>query len=170
MNSRVLILCLWLSALDAQAALIEAVVQIPVEVTDEHRRPHQQQITVTIFRDDAREKSPFLVLNHGRAGTAAERLQLGRVRYTANSEYFASAGFAVFVPTRVGYGVSGGPDVEDTGPCNNRDYPRGIGSSHANAGSSGICETSAVYRRDAGTVGGSIFRWRYNGCACREEP
>ena len=126
MKSRVLILCLWLLALDAQAALIEAVVQIPVEVTDQHRSPHQQQITVTIFRDDAREKSPFLVLNHGRAGTAAERLQAGRVRYTAISEYFASAGFAVFVPTRVGYGVSGGPDVEDTGLCNNRDYPRGF--------------------------------------------
>ena len=44
MTSRVLILCLWLLALDAQAALIEAVVQIPVEVTDEHRSPHPQQI------------------------------------------------------------------------------------------------------------------------------
>ncbi|HTE16573.1 MAG TPA: hypothetical protein VK642_15990 [Burkholderiales bacterium] len=76
--------------------------QISVEVLDERRAPHQQSITLTIFRDDAREKAPFLVLNHGRAGTAAERLKLGRARYAANAEYFVEHGFAVFVPTRVG--------------------------------------------------------------------
>ena len=118
--------CACLYTLAAHAALVEDIVQIPVEVMDEHRRVHQQLITLTIFREDAREKAPFLVLNHGRAGTAEGRLQLGRARYTANAEYFVSQGFAVFVPTRVGYGVSGGPDVEDTGACNNKDYPRGF--------------------------------------------
>ena len=111
---------------DVNAALHEDIVQITVEVLDEHRNVHQQGITVTIFRDDTREKSPFLILNHGRAGTAEERLKLGRARYVANAQYFVTRGFAVFVPTRVGYGVSGGPDVEDTGACNNRDYPRGF--------------------------------------------
>ncbi len=110
----------------AQAALIEDVVQIPVEVADEFNRKHQQTITVTIFRDDVREKSPFLVLNHGRAGTPEERLKLGRARYTVNSQHFVARGFTVFVPTRMGYGVSGGPEMEDTGACNNRNYPRGF--------------------------------------------
>lgn len=110
----------------AQAAPIEEVVQIPVEVTDEFKRPYQQTITVTVFRDDARGRSPFLVLNHGRAGTSEERLNVGRARYAANSQYFVARGFTVFVPTRVGYGVSGGPDVEDTGVCHNKDFPRGF--------------------------------------------
>lgn len=121
-------LCIGLAgfACIAQAALVEDIVQVPVEVMDQYRRTHRQAITVTIFRDDVREKSPFLVLNHGRAGTPEERLKQGRARYAANSQYFVERGFAVFVPTRVGYGVSGGPDVEDTGLCNNRDYPRGF--------------------------------------------
>jgi len=29
------------------------------------------------------------------------------------------------VPTRVGYGASGGEDLEDTGPCNSKRYPPG---------------------------------------------
>ena len=121
-----LLLCTWFCAFGVHGALVEEVVQIPVEVTDTHQRTHQQSITVTVFRDDAREKSPFLVLNHGRAGTADGRRKLGRARYTANAEYFVGRGFAVFVPTRVGYGVTGGPDVEDTGPCAQRDFPRGF--------------------------------------------
>ena len=34
-----------------------------------------------------------------------------------------AAGFIVAVPTRVGYGVTGGEDVEDSGPCDRTDYP-----------------------------------------------
>jgi dienelactone hydrolase len=34
-----------------------------------------------------------------------------------NARYFATRGFAVLIPTRIGYGVTGGPDVEFTGPC-----------------------------------------------------
>lgn len=107
------------------AALIEEVVQIPVEVKNKHRRTYQQWITVTVFRDDAREKSPFMILNHGRAVNANGRAKLGRARYSANSAYFTRQGFAVFVLTRIGYGVSGGADVEDTGVCNHKDYPPG---------------------------------------------
>ncbi len=121
-----LLVCSCLYPLAASATLLEDIVQIPVEVMDEHRRVLQQGITLTIFRDSSREKSPFLVLNHGRAGTAEGRLQLGRAREAANAKYFVSQGFVVLVPTRVGYGVSGGPDVEDTSACNNKDYPRGF--------------------------------------------
>lgn len=49
---------------------------------------------------------------------------MGRARYLENARYFVSLGYAVFVPTRIGYGVSGGPDVEDSGAvCRNRNYP-----------------------------------------------
>jgi dienelactone hydrolase len=125
MKNMLLIVYMGFCACDAHAALIEEAVQIPVEVTDRHQRTHQKSITVTIFRDDARGKSPFLVLNHGRATTRDARAKLGQVKYFANSAYFVEKGFAVFVPTRVGYGVTGGPDVEDSGDCKKRDYPPG---------------------------------------------
>ena len=124
MKNRWWMFCMSFCAFGVHGALIEEVIQIPVEVTDLRLIKHHQSITVTVFREDVREKSPFLVLNHGRDGSANGRRKLGRARYTTNAEYFVRRGFAVFVPTRVGYGVTGGPDVEDTGPCAQRNYPR----------------------------------------------
>ncbi len=106
----------------AAAKLVEEIVQLPVEVRDYYRRTHQHTITVTVFRDDERPRSPFLIINHGRAGDEAGRARLGRARYGDNAAYFVARGFAVFVPTRVGYGVTGGPDVEDSGSCAQRDF------------------------------------------------
>ena len=40
-----------------------------------------------------------------------------------NARYFVSKGFAVFMPLRVGYGETGGPDVEFSGKCDARNYP-----------------------------------------------
>jgi dienelactone hydrolase len=106
----------------ASAGLIEEVAEVPVQVVDIDGRFIRHQITVTIFRDDSRTPSPFLILNHGRAGRESDRIKLGRARYSDNAAYFVSEGFAVFVPTRVGYGVTGGPDVENAGNCQTRDY------------------------------------------------
>lgn len=117
--------------LTASAAHVEEVVQIPVEVVDRYGRPHAQAITVTVFRDEVRERSPLLLINHGRSGTAEGRVRLGRARYSANSAYFVGLGFAVFVPTRIGYGVTGGPDIENTGPCEQRDHARGFAAAAA---------------------------------------
>jgi dienelactone hydrolase len=125
-GSRLMALCGWLVVFGAQAAFIEEVVQIPVVASDRNGQAHRQAITLTVFRDDARAKSPFLLLNHGRAGTAAGREKLGRARYSDNSRWLVERGFAVFVPTRVGYGVTGGPDLENTGACAARDYPPGF--------------------------------------------
>ncbi len=118
---RVAVLMLAASA-PAFSEVVEEVVQIPVEVKDIYARAHRHTITLTVFRDTDRQKSPFLVLSHGRAGDAAGRARLGRARYTDNSRYFVSKGFAVFVPTRVGYGITEGPDVEYAGSCARRDY------------------------------------------------
>jgi hypothetical protein len=58
--------------------------------------------------------APYLVLNHGRPANG-NLAGMQRQRYSDNSRYFVSLGFVVLVPTRVGYGESGGPDVEDSG-------------------------------------------------------
>lgn len=108
----------------AHAEISESSFALPVTVTDPFGRVVSQDIQVTVFRDPAKARSPFLVLNHGRAVSPQDRAKLGRARYSENSRYFASLGYAVFVPTRIGYGVSGGPDVEDSGAaCRTKNYP-----------------------------------------------
>lgn len=113
----------------AHATLRETQLDVPVSVQDMQGRRVAQTIRVTVFDDDANpHPAPVLVLNHGRAVDAAGRAALGRARYHEASRFFVRNGFIVAVPTRVGYGVSGGPDVEDSGACQRRDYPAGYGA------------------------------------------
>jgi len=116
---------LWASG-DVSAAVVEATVQLPVAIKDRSGTESRHDISLTVFRDDARERAPFLVFNHGRASDPAGRARLGRARFSANSAYFVERGFAVFVPTRLGYGVTGGPDLENSGPCARRDFMPGF--------------------------------------------
>src|SRR4051794_19119501 len=92
----------------AAAAVVEEVLELPVTVKTIYDRAQTQTIKVTSWRDDARDKSPFLIFNHGRPASPDAFAKMGRQRYSDNAQYFVSLGFAVLVPTRVGYGVSGG--------------------------------------------------------------
>jgi len=108
----------------AYAALIEQQIDVPVSLKNMYGKPVEQNMRVTIWRDDANPApAPILVLNHGRAAEAAGRANLGRARFTVASRFFVRYGFVVAVPTRVGYGVTGGDDLEDAGGCNSRVYP-----------------------------------------------
>jgi dienelactone hydrolase len=108
----------------AQARVREEQVDLPVKVVDAYGKAIEQSIKVTIWSDDANPApAPVLVLNHGRAAEAQERAALGRARYTEASRWFLRRGFIVAVPTRIGYGVSGGEDVEDSGGCSQKNYP-----------------------------------------------
>ena len=104
------------------SAVVEEVIEVPVSVKTIYGRQTNQTIKVTIFRDDQRVKAPYLVLNHGRPANDADFAKMKRQRFPENSKYFVSLGFVVFVPTRVGYGESGGPDVEYSGHCDSRNY------------------------------------------------
>lgn len=111
----------------AHAALAEQVLQVPVGVIDAWGKTTEQTITVTVFGDGAASAPrPLLVLNHGRAPKAQERAAMGRARYSTVVPWLVAQGFVVAVPTRVGYGVSAGPDVEDSGAaCDRKNYPPG---------------------------------------------
>jgi dienelactone hydrolase len=123
-----LLVLIALTSNPAQAAIVEDIVTIPVTVRDIYGHELSHDITVTVFHDDARQKSPFLVLSHGRPANNTENLRMGRQRYTANSRYFVEQGFAVLVPTRIGYGVTGGPDAEYSGnDCRNRLFAGAVG-------------------------------------------
>lgn len=107
-------------AAECAAGILEEVVTVPVQARNIFGKEVAQEITVTVFRDEDRARAPFLLLNHGRSSNRAE---YGRVRYSENARYFVSKGFVVLVPTRIGYGVSGGEDVEYSGNCSSPDYP-----------------------------------------------
>ena len=120
-----LILIFFLFCNSSFARIIEEIIKVPVSVTNNiyaNNPKFEQEITVTIWRDDSIKKSPYLLFSHGRAGTDQERVSFGRSSERKNSEYFISKGFTVILPTRIGYGVSGGPDAEYSGACGSKNY------------------------------------------------
>ena len=96
----------------------ETVIKVPVEA------PGTGVVTidVTVFRPDGKGPFPLAVINHGSPRDAAERRANGRQRFEAQSRELARRGFIVAVPTRRGYGESGGEWAEGYGPCRNPDY------------------------------------------------
>ena len=110
------------------AKLVEEILDLPVSAKNLYGKAVSQSIKVTVFRDDEKDRAPFLVLSHGRPATTAEFAAMGRMRYAANASYFVGKGFAVLVPTRIGYGVSGGEDIEYAGNCAARSYPASFGA------------------------------------------
>jgi dienelactone hydrolase len=111
------------AAIPASARIVEEVLKVPVEVKDIHGKVIAQDIVLTLFRDTrSPQPQPVVVLNHGRSPVAKDRAALGRVRFTDNAEWFAHLGFLVAVPTRIGYGETGGEDVEGSGSCTRRDF------------------------------------------------
>ena len=116
-------LALMTTSIAASAKIIQEAIQVPVEVADVRGQVVTHRIKVTIVRDDRKARSPFLILNHGRAGRKEQNAVRTVAHLLANADYFVSKGFAVFMPLRVGYGETGGPDVEFSGKCGARNYP-----------------------------------------------
>jgi dienelactone hydrolase len=102
----------------AHAAVTETVLKVPVAA------PGAGVVTidVTVFRPEGKGPFPLAVINHGSPRLAADRRASGRQRFEAQSREFARRGFIVAVPTRRGYGDSGGEWVEGFGSCRNPDY------------------------------------------------
>ncbi|HEY9107864.1 MAG TPA: alpha/beta hydrolase [Roseateles sp.] len=124
MAMRLLTLLLAVLPLAVQAKLVEQQFDLPVRVTNAWGKVVEQPIRVTLVFDDATPAlRPLLLLNHGRAVEATARASFGRARFAEASNWLAERGFLVAMPTRIGYGVSGGEDVEDSGSCGNRRYP-----------------------------------------------
>ena len=113
----------------ACAAVVEAQLEVPVEVRDAYGKTIAAPIKASFFVDDATPAPhPILVINHGRASDAPARAALGRYRPLEVVRWFAQLGFLVAVPTRLGYGSTGGEDVEDSGACARKVYGPGFGA------------------------------------------
>lgn len=121
----VLVSSIWLAASSSQAALQESVIRLQAQVSNMYGKVIDHEFVVTIFEDDATRKTakPIAIVLHGRAADDAKRAAMGRATYKRNAQWLAELGFVVAVPTRIGYGVSGGEDVEDSGSCGGKSYP-----------------------------------------------
>lgn len=102
----------------AEPALEETVLRVPVVSRD----GRADAIDVTLFRAAGPEPSPLVVLSHGSPRNAADRRRSGRMRFEAESRAFLAMGYSVAVPTRRGYGDSGGIWFEGYGGCADPDY------------------------------------------------
>ena len=115
-----------LAGASAHARLIEKIIKVPVKVTNAYGKVIEQEVVVSVYHDsDAAQPYPIALINHGRAAKAEERAAFGRATSITNARWLAAMGFLVVVPTRIGYGVSGGEDAEDTGDCGRKNYPPG---------------------------------------------
>jgi dienelactone hydrolase len=120
------LLCLAWAAGVCASAIGERVLTVPVRFEDMYRKTIEREITVTVFEQPGSAPYPLMVLSHGRPPNDSGRHSFGRARYSEASRHFASLGYSVWVPTRIGYGVSGvDEDPEYTGRCGSKVYPPG---------------------------------------------
>lgn len=67
---------------------------------------------------------PLAIINHGSPRSASDRADFVS-RFSAASAWFVERGFAVALPTRRGYGPTGGSYAENFGRCDSPDYHGG---------------------------------------------
>lgn len=103
----------------------ETVDKVPVTVRLPNGTAHTGVMVITHFRPAGAGPFPAIVINHGRS--AANRAEPGRWRYLPIVRYWVRRGFAVLVPTRMGYGELGqAVDPEYSGVCSNPDYAQPV--------------------------------------------
>lgn len=129
MRQSTILFAAWLFAAGAATAhaqqlatdINEAVSSIDVTVKDLYGKEETGKVVITQFKPDGPGPFPIIILNHGRSPT--NRRDPPRMRYTKQARYFVQRGFAVFEPTRIGYGqYSTQFDPEDSGACYGKDY------------------------------------------------
>jgi dienelactone hydrolase len=101
--------------------LNEEIVHVPMTI-DSFWGKKEIQLTATIYRPQGAGPFSLIVLSHGSTKNASERLEFGRYRLIPQIREFIKRGFAVIVPIRRGYGMTGGAFAEDYGSCSNPTY------------------------------------------------
>jgi dienelactone hydrolase len=101
--------------------IFETVLNVPVTLKLADGRLHTGEMVVTHYRPQGSGPFPVVVLHHGRS---LERSEPKRFRSVGSVRYWIRRGFAVIVPTRLGYGHSGlKPDPDfSSRECDNRTY------------------------------------------------
>jgi dienelactone hydrolase len=98
------------------ADLNETVVRWPVTVRLPRGGSRSGDMVISHFRPPGPGPFPIIIMNHGRNGE--NRATPPRLRFLRIARFWVRRGFAVMVPTRLGYGETGiDPDPEASGPC-----------------------------------------------------
>lgn len=114
------------AALRAEEALHrdinEAIIRLPVVATNLEGLETRGEILVTTFKPAGNGPFPLVVISHGR--DSKKRAEVGRSRFESAARYFVRKGFAVAVPTRLGYGetASAGDPESNGGRCDRARY------------------------------------------------
>jgi dienelactone hydrolase len=126
-SSCFLLLLLLMFMNSANSKLVQQVDTVSATVTDAYgKRIVGQPKLVYVYDDATPSPRPVVILNHGRSYKPEIRAAWDPVKfYSANARWLAQAGFFVVMPTRIGYGQTGGEDVEDSGDCSRKNYPPG---------------------------------------------
>lgn len=99
----------------------ETIAHVEVTVRLFNGARHTGNLVITHFRPAGPGPFPVVVFNHGRTGT--NRHEPVRWRALPTARYWTRRGFAVIVPTRIGYGELGQTvDPEASGSCANADF------------------------------------------------
>lgn len=102
-------------------ALHEEVTRLPVSFTQHDGEAIAGDMVLTTARPSGDGPFPAVVISHGR--DPKKREETRRFNYPALVRYWTKRGFAVFIPTRLGYGDSGtGIDPESAKGCDRADY------------------------------------------------
>jgi len=96
---------------NASAKIIEEQIKTEVKVKNVYGREIEREVISHVIRN-ANAKSPILIYNHGRGPGTLSATAPNFVNRCAHSKFFIDYGFAVVSPMRIGYGVTGGPDLE----------------------------------------------------------
>jgi dienelactone hydrolase len=83
-----------------------------------------QEMHTIVYRPRGDGPFPLVVINHGSPRDAASRSKF-TARFSTASAWFIRRGYAVAVPTRRGYGPTGGGWAETFGRCDSPDYHSG---------------------------------------------
>ena len=99
----------------------EEIVKVRVTLRLANGKPFTGDMVITHFRPPGPGPFPVAVHSHGRS--SASRHEPARMRPTGLARYWIRRGFAVVVPTRVGYGELGqAVDPEAAGACESANY------------------------------------------------
>lgn len=118
----------------ACAEPVEHTLEVPVALPRPDGSTLHRKVLLTVLQESSRQRAPWALLLHGRPVEATAFARMGRQIYPANSAWLLAQGFTVLIPTRIGYGLSGGPDIEFTGPCADKDPGPALASAVAEIG------------------------------------
>jgi dienelactone hydrolase len=109
------------------------------------------------------------VINHSSEQDPDRRALMPPPSYPGVTEWFLARGYAVLLPERPGHGRTGGPYIEDQGPCENADFvAAGKGAADSIAAAIAYITTDKSVRRDGiVVVGNSAGGWGALALAAR---